>query len=136
MPGGVVLLDQLRSFGIDQRIDDVVQSFGDDVPDLLDLPPCTQRSDLVTDTADLVLVCSSEDKDELGVGGLEDRATVDQSAAEEGPAECQRAGLRDDRFIEVEERCGASHRARIGRRPQLPAELPPTARFTPPPVPL
>ena len=54
----------------------------------------------------LVVVGAADQVDELGVGAAQHGPAVDQPALVEGPAERQRARLRDDRLVEVEERGG------------------------------
>src|SRR5271157_5207108 len=50
----------------------------------------------------LVMIVAGEQEDELGVAGLEHGAAVEQSLVEERFAERQRAGLGDDRLVQVE----------------------------------
>ena len=53
----------------------------------------------------LVVVGAADQVDELGVGAAQHGAPVDQPALVERPAEGQRARLRDDRLVQVEEGC-------------------------------
>ena len=61
----------------------------------------------------LLRVGAGEGEDQLGVGGLEHGAAIDQAAVEERPAEGQGAGLGDDRLVQVEERRCAGHKTRL-----------------------
>ena len=94
--------------GEDQRVDDVVQRLVDDRLDLFDVPAGAHIGDVGPHPVHLVVVGARHQEEELGVAGLEHRPPIDQPLIEEGFAESQRAGLRDDRLVEVEERRGAN----------------------------
>jgi hypothetical protein len=119
--GRVVLLDQLHRLVEHQRVHDVVQGLGDDVLHRLHVPPGGERGKVLTHPLHLVVVGATDEVDELGVRTAQDGAPVDQPALVEGPAERQRAGLGDDRLVEVEEggvagHGGLLHAIRIGSR--------------------
>jgi hypothetical protein len=108
-----VLLDQVRRLRVDQRVDDLVQGLPDDLVHGGGVPAGHHRGQLGAQALHLLGVGAGEGEDQLGVGGLEHGAPVDQPAVEERPAEGEGAGLGDDRLVQVEERRCAGHKARL-----------------------
>ena len=66
--------------------------------------PVAHRRQVGAHPLHLVVVGAADQVDELGVRAAQHGAPVDQPALVEGAAERQRARLRDDRLVEVEER--------------------------------
>src|SRR5665213_3087506 len=101
--GRVVFFDQGSGLVVDQRVNQVVQGFGDDRLHLLDVPALAQLRQVGPHPLDLIMVGATDEIDELGVGALEQRAPVDEAALVERAAKSHDARLGDDRLVEVEE---------------------------------
>lgn len=95
--------DQVGGLGEHQRGDDVVQRLVDDRLDLFDVPAGAHVGHVRPHPIHLVMIGTGEQIDELRVAGLEHRAPVEQALSEKRFAERQRAGLGDDRLVQVEE---------------------------------
>ncbi len=104
-----------------------MQGVGDDLLDRLDVPARAQLRHELPHLLHLVVVGAADEVDELGVRRPQHRSARDQAARLELAAEGQRARLRDDRLVEVEERCRRSgHRAHVlqcRQRAGLPHEM-------------
>ncbi len=119
--GRVVLLDEGGGLVVDDRVDQLVQGLGDDLPYVLDVPAAAQRGKILAHALHLVMVQTADQEDELGICGTQRGPAVDQPALVEGLAEGERAGLRNDRLVQVKEgRCagqGVVFHAPEHRRP-------------------
>lgn len=88
-----------------------MQRFVDDRPHLRRIPTGAHVGHVGAHPVHLIVVGAGEQKYELRVAGLEHGAAVEQSLSEEGFAERQRAGLRDDGLVQIEEGGGAGVRS-------------------------
>ena len=71
---------------------------------LLDVPAAAQRGEVLAHPLHLVVVGAADQEHELGICGAQYGPAVDQAALVEGLAEGERARLRNDRLVQVEER--------------------------------
>ena len=135
-PGGMVLVDERDRLPVDRRLDEVDERLGDDLSDLLHLPSGHHRRDVLAHPLHLVVVGAGEQEDDVGVGGTQHGATVDQAAVVERAGEGERRGAGDDRLVEVEEGGCRHRRHRHGAtlvRPSDSAGARPLARSFPTP---
>ena len=108
------VLDQADGLVVHEGVDDVVQRVADDLLDRLDVPARAELRHELPHLLHLVVVGAADEVDELGVRRPQHRPAGDEAAGLELAAERQRARLRDDRLVEVEERCRRSgHRAHV-----------------------
>src|SRR5690606_33890022 len=99
-----VRLDERGGLGVDEGVDQLVEGLVDDGADLLRGPAAREPRHVIPGAGHLRLVGgAAEAEDQVRVGNLEDVAAGEQAALVQRPAERDRARLRDDGLVEVEE---------------------------------
>ena len=103
-PSTGMVLREVERVAIDQRPEHGLPGLRGDLAHVVDPEPLQDRRRTVRRLAHPCVAGAEAHEDELGERGLGQLAPADQPAPAKGPGERERAGAREQRPIEVEER--------------------------------
>ena len=104
-----MFVDEEQSLRVDEGLGDVGERLADELLDLIALPAGDQVEQFVPGPLELILVRAEQEVHDLRQPHPRQRLAAEKARLVERLAERKRRRLRDDRLVEIEERCLLHH---------------------------